>query len=359
MTDRPLVIVALLIGLIVLLVVVAMRRGLLSSRVAAVPAPPARVSLRRPRASRPPRGLYRAVRRLARLRFRLRPAPDQDRLTAPLIISDQHLDLPEPGLGAGALVGCTGHSAWFRGGCTPREPAAGLVVRGAVLRGLSHAVDGTVGQDASGALWHQRSGSLYLAVADGVGSLPDSARAAYTAVRSVLQEAPARPGHVNLAEHAPQLFARVGQAVSGSLPGGETGAPTGATTLLLAEIRPVLGGALAVVCGVGDSEAWLLDGDGWRPIHHERDGGGEENSTRQLPRHPEPKTYSFEVASGSVVLLATDGFAGAIGTRRSPLARELQHRWTSVPTPLEFVTHVDFVDEYWIDDRTAVAVWVR
>ncbi|MEV0129413.1 protein phosphatase 2C domain-containing protein [Dactylosporangium sp. NPDC050688] len=361
MPERQLTVVVLVVGLLlVLLLVVAAHRGLLNSRVAAVPAPPAHPAVNRPPSPRPPRRLSRTVRRLMRGPFRWRSAAVPGRLTAPLVISDRHPKVSEPPLGGGASVGCTGHSAWFRGGCTARQPdAANLVVRGAVLRGLSHAVDGSVGQDASGALWHQRSGSLYLAVADGVGSLPDSAQAAFTAVRSALDGAPRRPEQLDLVAHAGPLFERVARDVDAGLRANGPGSPTGATTLLLAEIHPVAGGAHVVVCGVGDSEAWILDQEGWRPIHHERDGGGEENSTRQLPRHPEPKVYRLSAATGSVVLLATDGFAGAIGARRSPLARELRERWTSVPAPLEFVTHIDFVDEYWTDDRTAVAVWIR
>jgi hypothetical protein len=65
------------------------------------------------------------------------------------------------------------------------------------------------------------------------------------------------------------------------------------------------------------------------------------------------------VRRGSVVVLASDGFAGALGGDGSPLARELADRWRKPPGPLEYLAHVSFIDEYWTDDRAAVAVWIQ
>jgi hypothetical protein len=59
-----------------------------------------------------------------------------------------------------------------------------------------------------------------------------------------------------------------------------------------------------------------------------------------------------------VLTLATDGFALALDTGESALARELAERWRSAPDPKEFMNLVDFKDQYFLDDRGVVAIWV-
>ncbi|MEV4412057.1 protein phosphatase 2C domain-containing protein [Catellatospora sp. NPDC049609] len=268
----------------------------------------------------------------------------------PLLLTRQPVAEQEPPLPSWVIGRCTTQSSYFHGRCGG-EGARRLLVRGAALRGREHAQSGRHGQDAIGAVWNESRGVLYLAVADGVGSLVDSDRAAHAAVRQALSLCRDLPVRADFATHVGEMFREIGRALRAS-----PDTAGGATTLVVAEVRPSPGGAALHVTGVGDSEAWLLADGGWMPLHHERDDA-RGNATRSLPGQVPLRRWQEEVPAGAVLLLASDGFAGAVA-QRSPLGAELAARWRVPPAPTEFLVHVDFHDGYRADDRGVLAVWI-
>ncbi|WP_212988115.1 protein phosphatase 2C domain-containing protein [Actinoplanes auranticolor] len=216
---------------------------------------------------------------------------------------------------------------------------------------MAHAFDGTPGQDACGITWNQQRQSLIAAVADGLGSKPDSGDVAHQAVAGVLREGQRLAAGKDFAAVLEPAAGQVRRFV-------EKNQVSGATTLVLSEIRPTAEGAEVTVSGVGDSEAWFLHDGAWTVLHHERRSDGE-NVTRHLPSQAQGRARRIRVPHGSVVVLASDGFAGALGMDGSPLGRELAARWRQPPPPVEFLAQVNFEDEFFTDDRTAVAVWIR
>lgn len=318
----------------------------------------ARVPTTPPRPRAPQRIEEPAGYRPGRTAVQAPPAPAAPAVRAFVIDAERDGRVHEPRLPARVVAGGGWHDSFFHGWCGAADgprPLPRLVVRAAALRGASHANLGTEGQDAIGAAWDDRHRALYVAVADGLGSLPQSGRVATEAINAALHLCAKRPDGVDFNGNGQRLFEAIAAGLRRTF--NPADAPLdGACTLVVAEVLPRADGAYVTVHGVGDSEAWLLfDGD-WQPLHHER--RDRDNATRELPTHVRPNTESFQVPPGSVLLLGSDGFAGALDTSVSPLARGLAEYWRSAPSWVEFVNHVNFVDDYWSDDRAAVAVWI-
>lgn len=254
----------------------------------------------------------------------------------------------EPWLDAEVVV----YGPWFstlcHGYCGP-EDGPRLVVRAATLRGLRHRYDGTPGQDALGVVWNERRNALFAVVADGLGSMTASGEAAQRAVRAALRCS----RQLGDAEDLAMVLASASESVEDF---NDRSPAKGTTTLVVSEIRRTRAGVLVTTLGVGDSEAWVLRGGGWKALHHERRKNAE-SVTRHLPSDS-PRRTREPVAGGSVVLLASDGFASALGPG-SPLGQELAGRWQRPPVPLDFLAQVDFENDRFTDDRAAVAVWIQ
>lgn len=263
---------------------------------------------------------------------------------------------PEPRLPAEVVVGCRWHESYFHGSAgTDRMP---LTVRGATVRGGMHRATETEGQDAAGAGWLKRSGTVFVAVADGLGSLPQSGRMADEAVRAALYLGMNRPDDLKFDAAGDRLFGAVVAGLRRSF--GEGAADGGGTTLVVAEVTADDQGALVTVHGVGDSEAWVHDHRGWRVLHHEADEPGldAENMTRDLPTDARPRTGRYRLRPGGLLLLATDGFAGQFREAGPKWAARLADRWRRPPDPLDFVRVVSSVGGELSDDRGVVAVWL-
>lgn len=225
-------------------------------------------------------------------------------------------------------------------------PGTTFHVRGVVLRGLEHAALGEEGQDAVGAMWASGHDSVCVGVGDGLGSLRDSAAVSGLAVRTALSTLAASGSRHSLADAFRCAGAELRHLIDAQ-------GLRAATTLALAEIEVVERGAVVSIGTVGDSEVWLFADDAWRPLARRR-----RDATHALPRSVDARVVREQVPHGAVVVLATDGFALALGEGGSPLARELAKRWRTPPPPLEFVNHVDFKAEDYLDDRGVVAVWI-
>ncbi|GAA4443777.1 protein phosphatase 2C domain-containing protein [Phytohabitans houttuyneae] len=275
------------------------------------------------------------------------PASEGD--VRPMVLSERSRGPVEPKLVAPVLTAGVWGRAVDHGACEAR--GGRFVVRAAAMRGASHAFDGVPGDDAAGVVWNQRRESLLVAVADGLGSMVDSGYVA----RWVVGHAMDQGERLDPGDDVEHMLDRVTGQLADHMVAQDV---DGATTLVLAEVRPAAGGAVVTTWGVGDSEAWVLHGGGWHALHHERRGDAE-NVTRQLPRHRLKRGRPQRLPAGAVLVLASDGFAGALGGDGSPLARELAGRWKAPPSPVEYLAQVDFVDDYWTDDRAVVAVWIR
>jgi serine/threonine protein phosphatase PrpC len=264
----------------------------------------------------------------------------------------------EPRLPSWVVTGSSRHGSFFHGWCGTTGgayPTARLNVRGVTLRGVGHAERDVEGQDVIGAAWDERRGVLYIAVADGVGSLPRSGRVAHEAITAALHLCLTRPDDIAFDANGPRLYEAIASGLVRSLgDGGDR--IDGASTLVVAEIEPRFDGARVTVHGVGDSEAWTLFEGRWQAIHHER--GGRDNATRELPGHVRPMTHCYDLPPGAVLVLGSDGFTDALDESVSPVSRGLARLWHRRPSWLDFLNHVSFVEEYYSDDRSAVAVWI-
>lgn len=293
-------------------------------------------------------------------RRRRAPAADEP-LVRPLVIVPSLRSWAEPPLGERVLARARVHHEFFFGRCETEAGLPDLVVRGAALIGSGHTLDRVPGQDVVGSVWAADGGRLYVAVADGLGSLAESDVVAQLVVRRSLAlaaEHAANNQSGTLDSVVKKVFSTVAEDAMKLLRQGEGRARSGASTLVLVEIMPIPGGAVISGGGIGDSEAWLLSSGSWRVLHHERDDS-DGSATRDVPRHRDPLVVeALQVPIGSVLLIGSDGFVGSLGTKTSILADELARRWVAPPSPIDYLNHVNFVDDYWTDDRAALAVWI-
>ncbi|MET7397559.1 protein phosphatase 2C domain-containing protein [Dactylosporangium sp. NPDC005572] len=245
------------------------------------------------------------------------------------------------------------HGSWCDSVFHATHDAGGtrFVIRAATVRGKAHAYDREPGQDAVGVGWSAARGALLLVAADGLGSLRDSGTVAQTAAELALDHG----ARIGPGDPLTEIFRRVSAGLYREI---DRGGLEGATTLVLAELRPTRDGVLVTTCGVGDSEAWVMRPGKWKALHHERVRDSE-NITRHLPKHQPTEGHDLVVRRGTVVIVGSDGFAGALGGEGSPLSRELDKHWPDPPSAVDFLAQVGFQDDYFNDDRSAVAVWIQ
>ncbi|PWK65221.1 serine/threonine protein phosphatase PrpC [Streptomyces sp. CG 926] len=108
---------------------------------------------------------------------------------------------------------------------------------------------------------------------------------------------------------------------------------------------------------VGDSRILRLHDGAWSALLDARDSTTGSDRVQTLPRHPEAMCATESVwRQDEVLVLATDGFADAIGPA-SPLALALADRWRRPPSLPGFLRDVDFRKATYNDDRTVIALW--
>lgn len=254
---------------------------------------------------------------------------------------------PEPRLNAPVTLVGAHYNAVFHGTSSDGR----LVVRAATLRGHAHNHENLPGQDVVGTTWNAQRGSVFAAVADGIGSRPDSGAAAHHLVIQVIERATCLGPH----DDPRQVIDRSAAATRHYLGLEEL---DGASTLLVAEVSCGPTAARASVWGIGDSEAWFLIDGHWSPLHQELSPAGD-SATRCIPDHQDAHVNAITVPGTAVLVLATDGFARALGGHNSPLAKRLVDAWREPPGPTDFMAQVDFTHPYFNDDRSVVAVWIR
>lgn len=208
--------------------------------------------------------------------------------------------------------------------------------RAASVVGVRHRLSAEAPEDSFAWVWG--GGTLVAAVADGVGSVPDSAGAAARACRAATEtlfdtESPA------------QAVAAANQAAAGG----------GATTIVVAELRD--SGEVRVI-RVGDSTAFLVRADGsWRELFEPPDPERADASTHALPSHlPAVEEGAVSLDAGAVLVLATDGVADPWRDGPTTVAPSLIETILGDPGPLELLAAADFARQGCHDDRTIVTL---
>jgi serine/threonine protein phosphatase PrpC len=215
-------------------------------------------------------------------------------------------------------------------------------------------------------IWHDDSGTLLIAVADGVSGSPMSHLGASTACRyaiEYLQRDPAvSAGWRHVLEVCAWALVEADQRLS-SRPHADPHAAEAqlATTLCLVTVTPAAGGMRVRAGLVGDSGlATVRDGriipllGGKAPV----EDGVIDNSVVPLPRVPaDPHEGEWILSNAETLLVATDGIWDPVGDGAGAVGRYLADLLGGdFPDRTGFLQAVDFYRETHDDDRTLVAV---
>lgn len=211
-------------------------------------------------------------------------------------------------------------------------------LRAASVVGIRHRLSGEGPEDAFA--WALGSEIVVAAIADGVGSLPDSAGAAERACRA-----------------ATAAGLDTGSPVAAVDAANRAAAGGGATTIVVAELRA--SGELRVV-RVGDSTAFLVFADAtWQELFEPPDPERVDASTHALPSGaPAVEELRVRLDPGAVVLLATDGVADPWRDGPTTVAPALIETILRDPGPIELLAAADFARQGCHDDRTIVTLRV-
>lgn len=244
-----------------------------------------------------------------------------------------------------------------------------LTVRVASIRGDAHRHGGVPRQDEVAIAFHEATGSLLVAVADGVSAAQHAQYGATAACRYTvdaalrqLDEGEAVDWH-SVVQGAAWAIVEVAQRLSGGAePDAEAAERDYAATLSAASVRRSDDGGLDVsVVSVGDSGiAVISQGQLVRVVGGKADVADDfaSGAVLALPRLPTtPAARDWHLEHG-VLLIGTDGIWDPVGSGTGPVARLLVEQLQSGPPDLlQFARVVDFSRETFDDDRTLVAVW--
>jgi serine/threonine protein phosphatase PrpC len=243
--------------------------------------------------------------------------------------------------------------------------AYGLTIRAASVRGLAKRYDGGPRQDDLCLRRHDPTGTLVVAVADGVSGAARSDLGAALAVRHAvagiarqLDGGDAELDFAEVFEHAAWALVEQHRRDSGDPEASLAAATTLATTLLVAVITADSG--RVQLAAVGDSPALLLAGGAVETVLGEpedADGlvGG---PVAALPRAAgQVRRGECRLAQGGVLLICTDGLSLPLGDGRTELGATLARELARPPDVVDFARLLDFNASTYDDDRTLVAVW--
>lgn len=248
-----------------------------------------------------------------------------------------------------------------------------FTVRSASVRGAGHRSSDQPRQDTARVAWHDESGAVVFAVADGVSGATDSHLGALEACRAAIERLlhllsqGGTPDLDSVAHHAAE---RLRQLAAWRLGGREpqssaVAAQWYATTLVAGIVQQEPAGPRVRVCRIGDSGAWLLDRatGSYHALFGANTGSDTDlvsHAVRPLPHVPDPVEQVTEhLTAGEVLLVGTDGFGDPLGDGDGPVGALFARHLAIPPTPLRMAHVLDFSRETFDDDRTLVAVWPR
>jgi serine/threonine protein phosphatase PrpC len=216
-------------------------------------------------------------------------------------------------------------------------------VRAASVAGVRHRLSAQPVQDSFA--WAHDAHRLVVAVADGLGGVPDSTgtsgRAAGAAVEAVIGAAGPMAAQIDAGLEAANAASRGG----------------GATTLTLALLTP---DGPAWLARVGDSSAFVIGAEGgaWREVFSAPADDTVGTATAALPAEfVDAERTTANLAVDAVLVLVTDGVADPWRDGPTTVAPALSAALARHPGPLELAQLADFSRQGCHDDRTILAVW--
>lgn len=229
--------------------------------------------------------------------------------------------------------------------------AGSFHVAAASIIGAGHLQSGQPRQDAYN-LMLGRSGSLYVAIADGLGSRPTSQLGAHLFTESVLIAAAESESKAGFPVTAAQLLAQASARTARMLTEAyrleiKDAACVGAVAIFSAQ--------LCDVARIGDVAAFTL-ADGEFAEAFPVDSGFVNVVTATLPGEEAPQVDTTELGPAEIVVLGTDGLANDL--RNSPALRTwLAARWRVPQWPFAMGDTLRYRRQGSHDDRTAIVVW--
>ncbi|MGA5314839.1 protein phosphatase 2C domain-containing protein [Streptomyces pseudogriseolus] len=245
-------------------------------------------------------------------------------------------------------------------------------MRLASVRGDAHRSGGQPRQDDVVVGWHEPTGTVTFAVADGVSAAPQShvgaALACRTAVNDLLAqlEEDRREPDWSRVLHAAayQLLMRVARGREPDEQDRAEAVRTLATTLVTGTVRPDgRGGMHVTLVRAGDSSAWCLQQGRFTALLHDEDPGSNDISSTAvvaLPRlsaQSRPMTYALP--PDGTLLVGTDGFGVPLGDGTGRVGELFAAGLSAPPQPWTLAHLLDFSRETFDDDRTLLTVWPR
>jgi hypothetical protein len=205
--------------------------------------------------------------------------------------------------------------------------------------GVRHRLAGQPSDDCYA--WALGPDRLVLVVADGVGSVPDSAGAAARASQAAVDAALGATG----SDPVEAALSAADRAAAGG----------GATTLAVAVIEPDGAAALG---RVGDSTAFRVEADGtWAELFDAPDPDHADPTTPALPGAVEwAERRSAGLQPSDVLVLVTDGVGDPWRDGPGTVAPALVDVLLAGPDPVGLLVAADFSRQGCHDDRTIVAV---
>lgn len=279
--------------------------------------------------------------------------------------------------------------------------AGALAFRAASIRGLGHFADGKPRQDACGVAFAPNNRWLVGCVADGVSAAKHAHQAADIAAATFTNKIGIDVAQIDTITD-PETWPAVASAIGWQAAVDEVSreitaaaeawfrrgyervgdqenlARLDADGLLNNDARQVMATTavvfavateplpdrrvpFAVVVAAGDSEAMILSEGVWHPISAVKNEGAEIASSAVSPL---PRTTAVEpivgfLAPGQALAVITDGIGDPLGSGTGVVGRFLATRWATVPDPIAFANDISFYRKSFVDDRTAVLVWVK
>ena len=245
-----------------------------------------------------------------------------------------------------------------------------FTIRLASVRGYAHRYRGVPRQDDAAVISHERTGAVVFAISDGVSSAQFShigaTAACRAAINTIVGDLDKPGGEVdwnNVVEQSAWQLTEQARVVLGlDEPDPGRAEKALACTLVAGVVRPTSDGDLASLIQVGDSAAWLLCGDAYRPLLGGKNRNGDGICTSEvigLPRTPRVTSREELLMPGEVLLVGTDGFGDPLGDGTGAVGRYFADRLAVPQPPLDFARYLDFSRDTFDDDRTLLALWPR